>query len=105
MTRDSIPGALRDLNWGAIGVFITIATMAAGLIAQWAVMNEERHNAQTRDVAQNGDIAELEQRIRDLENNRALEKQISDLSVAVTGRLATVETKIEALSRDVRRGR
>lgn len=92
----------RSINWGALAVVLTIATMAVGLIAQWTAMAEAQRNAIARDVEQNRRDDEHESRIRALETNRAIEQQIAEFKVDVSQRLTAVETEVSGLRRDVR---
>lgn len=92
-----LPGSRRPTNYAAWGLALTLLPMAAGIISQWAVSTEQRRMAETRDIAQDAELAKLRAQVRDIENNRALERQISDLQVSVTGRLAAVETALQGL--------
>lgn len=95
--RDSLPGARRPLNYAAIGLALVLLPMGAGIIAQWTVMDEARGIAAARDVEQNARIATIEARVRDIENNRSIERQLADMQVSISGRLAAVETELKAL--------
>jgi hypothetical protein len=99
--RESLPGH-RRINYGAISVVISLVAMGAVVTAQWGVMTEQRRMSEARDLEQNAEIAELEQRLRSLENNRAIEQRLAELQASLGERLAKVETSIGDLRRDVR---
>lgn len=103
--RDSLPGERRPVNYAAWSFAIAFLTMGGALVTQWSAANEARAIAVQRDLVQNETIAKLsataaalEERLRAIETNRAIEQRIGDLTVAV----ARVETEVSALRRDVR---
>ncbi len=94
---DSLPGS-RRVNYAAWSFALAFLTLGGGIVAQWAAGAERARQSEARDIEQNAEIAKLRAQVRDIENNRALEVKIGELTVA----LARVETEVRAMRVDVR---
>lgn len=101
--RDSLPGGRRPVNYAAWSFALAFVTLGGGIIAQWSAGAERARQSEARDIEQNARIAATDARVRDIENNRAIERQIADMQVALTQRLAAVETALKAVQEGSRR--
>ena len=88
------------MSWEQIGVLVSAAGMAgAGILALWSWIHNRHSSTETHVDQIDGRLTAMEARMEGLPSP----SEIADLRVDITGKMASVEASLEAVSRSVRR--
>lgn len=83
------------------GTWVTVLALAGSIAVSWGTLSQKAETAVENHVRQELSIKSQDERIRALENSRALETQLN----ALTNQVVALSVKVDALSDQLRRKR